>query len=206
MATNTTKKAPTKKPTRKTETAAESAKTVKSAEEPKVEVKAESKVKETVSAKPAKRSFKDVDMGQYITVKNGFHGTLVYKSSRTGETFIWDSFGDEQDMELIELKNAKNSNKAFFINNWFMFDDENAWVIDFLGLNKFYENSIGLDGLEEVFTMPPEKVHEIVSKMSDGQKRSLAYRAKELASRNAIDSISVLQVLEEDLGISLIEK
>ena len=50
---------------------------------------------------------KEIDPSQYVTVKNGFQGRLVYRSSRTGETFIWDGFGSEQEMELRELKNVR---------------------------------------------------------------------------------------------------
>ena len=71
---------------------------------------------------------KEIDPNQIITVRNGFQGRLVYKSKRTGERWSWESFGAEQDMELSELKNARNSNKKYFINNWFMFDED--WVID----------------------------------------------------------------------------
>lgn len=31
---------------------------------------------------------KEVDLTQYVTVRNGFHGRLVYKSQRTGEHFV----------------------------------------------------------------------------------------------------------------------
>ena len=65
---------------------------------------------------------KEIDNEQLIVVKNGFHGRLVYKSSRTGEVYVWDSFGSEQEMELRELKSAKNTYKKFFINrpSWFL--------------------------------------------------------------------------------------
>ena len=56
---------------------------------------------------------KDIDDSQYVTVVNGFHGILVYRSRKTGEEFVWDKYGDEQEMELRELKNAKSSAKAF---------------------------------------------------------------------------------------------
>ena len=47
---------------------------------------------------------KSPDPHQFITVKNGVHGTLVYRSVRTGELFTWDRFGAEQEMELQELR------------------------------------------------------------------------------------------------------
>lgn len=67
-----------------------------------------------VSATTKKKiSAKDVDMTQFVVVRNGFQGRLIYKSPRTGERFIWDEFGAEQEMELRELRNARNSAKKF---------------------------------------------------------------------------------------------
>ena len=86
------------------------------AEEPEVTAQAVDEgqnVKQTFVAK-------DIDPDQYVTVRNGFQGRLVYKSRHTGEKFIWDTFGAEQDMELSELKRARSSSKKFFINNWFI--------------------------------------------------------------------------------------
>lgn len=149
---------------------------------------------------------KDIDVNEYIPVRNGFHGILVYTSSRTGETFIWDNFGDEQDIELRELKNAKNSNKAFFQNNWFMFDDEYAWVINYLGVGQFYKHSVGIDNFDDIFALPPDELKDRLGEMSEGQKTSVMYRAAELIRDGGIDSRKTIQALEDALGIELIEK
>lgn len=63
--------------------------------------------------KPSYKVKKDLNPNMMVTVKNGFNGTLVYKSKRTGEVFVWDSFGSEQEMELQDLKSAKNTYKAY---------------------------------------------------------------------------------------------
>lgn len=147
---------------------------------------------------------KKVDINQFITVRNGFQGRLVYISTRTGERYVWDSFGAEQELELRELRNAKNSNKKFFVNNWFMFDEE--WVIDYLGVGQFYKNSLKLSEFDEIFKKSPEEIHEIIAKMPEGQKKSLAYRARELVIAGEIDSRKMITALEESLGIELIEK
>ena len=147
---------------------------------------------------------KEIDLGQYVTVKNGFHGRLIYQSPRTGEVFTWDRFGDEQDIELRELRNAKSSAKAFFINNWFMFDDQ--WVIDYLGLGQYYRHAVSIDGFDKIFGLPPAAIKKTIKEMSDGQRRSLAYRAIELIASGDIDSRKTIAALEEALGIDLIEK
>lgn len=147
---------------------------------------------------------KDIDATQYVTVRNGFQGRLVYKSKRTGETFIWDSFGSEQEMELRELRNAKNSYKKFFINNWFMFDED--WIVDYLGVRQYYKHAIAIDHFDDIFTQKPAELKKTIAGLSDGQKKSVAYRAKELISEKEIDSLSVIHALEDALHIELIEK
>ena len=147
---------------------------------------------------------KDIDASQYVTVRNGFQGRLVYKSKKTGETYIWDEYGAEQEMELRELRNAKNSYKTFFVNNWFMFDED--WVVDYLGLNKYYKNAIPIDNFDAIFELKPVDLKKKIEGLSKGQKRSVAYRANELINEGKIDSLSVINTLEEALNIDLIEK
>lgn len=159
-----------------------------------------------IAAVPEKVTPKEIDIHQYIPVRNGFHGILIYKSRRSGETFTWSEFGDVQEMELQELRNAKSSSKDFFINNCFMFDDEYAWVIDYLGLGQFYRNAVSLDAFDDIFTETPAAIKKTVAEMSDGQKASLVYRANELIVKGEIDSRKVIAALEDALGIDLIEK
>lgn len=147
---------------------------------------------------------KNLTPDTYVTVKNGFNGTLVYKSKKTGERFIWDDFGDEQEMELAELKSAKNSYKAFFINNWFLFDDPE--VIEWLGLNQYYKNALSSDGFDKLFKKSPDEIKKVVSGLSEGQKRTLIFRAKQMIAEGKIDSIRVITALEKALSVELIER
>ena len=146
---------------------------------------------------------KDVDLNQYVTVRNGFHGRLIYKSSRTGEKFVWDGFGSEQEMELRELKNARNSAKGFFINNWLMFDEH--WIIDFLGVLNYYTQSYKIEDFDNIFKLSADELKKTLDEMSKGQKKSVAYRANELIAEGGIDSLKVITTLEESLGVELIE-
>ena len=147
---------------------------------------------------------KEIDPNQIVTVRNGFQGKLVYKSKRTGELWAWDSFGAEQDMELSELKNARNSNKKFFINNWFMFDED--WIVDYLGMRQYYKNSLPIQDFDKLFEKSATEIEKIVSKLSDGQKKSVAYRAKQLIAEEKIDSNRVIATLEECLGTELVDR
>lgn len=183
MATETKTKAKTSKPTRE----------ISPAEEV-VEV-----VKKPIIAK-------DIDLNQLIAVRNGYQGRLVYKSPRTHEKFVWPEFGTEQMIELMELRNAKNTYKKYFINNWFMFDDEYAWVIDYLGMGQYYKYALKIDGFDDVFVKSPSEIEKTVAKLSDGQKKSLSYRARQLIAEGEIDSNKAIAALEKSLGIELVER
>lgn len=149
---------------------------------------------------------KEIDMNQLISVYNGFNGKLVYKSSRTNEIFRWPEFGSEQEIELRELRNAKNTAKYFFENNWFMFNDEDRWVVDYLGVGRYYKFAINLDEFDSLFERPADEIVKTIAKLSNGQKNSLSYRARQLVADGTIDSRKVISALEGSLGIELIEK
>jgi len=147
---------------------------------------------------------KDVDPNQFVTVRNGFQGRLVYKSGKTGERFVWDEFGAEQEIELRELRNAKSAHKKMFENNWFMFDED--WIIDYLGVRQYYKNAVGIDGFDAVFSETPADIKKIVGDMTDGQKKSVSYRARQLILDGEIDSRKTIATLEEVLGTELVER
>lgn len=216
MATNKSTKAPTKTQ------ANEAAKT----ENPELEKQnqsatdretAESKTLETTTEPPVQEENApqtpvaskspakiDVDLHKTVVVRNGFQGSLVYQSARTGEVFTWSEFGDEQDMEIGELRNARNSHKSFFINNWFMFDE--PWIIDYLGVAQYYKLAVSVDDFDSIFSLPPEDLKAKIAALSDGQKSSIAYRASGLIAEGTIDSNKTITALEEALGVSLVER
>lgn len=147
---------------------------------------------------------KALSLTDIVTVRNGYQGKLVYISKKTGEKFVWGEFGDEQDMDLGELKSAKSASKKYFENNWFILDD--PAVIEFLGLTQYYQHTLGIDGFDDIFTKSAAEVKKIVSELSNGQRRSVAYRARQLISEGKIDSRSVIAALEEALNTELIEQ
>lgn len=202
MAASTTKSG-AKKATSTSKKTATAAKTPAVEKESSVASMAEPVVQE----KPVKTvPRRDVDLDQLIPVLNGFQGRLLYRSPRTNELLIWPEFGDEQMMELKELRNAKNTWKVFFANNWFMFDEEHQWVIDYLGVRQYYKNALGIDNFDDLFSKSPEEITEIISGLSDGQKKSVIQRARTLVAEDAIDSNRAITALEESLGIELKER
>ena len=162
------------------------------------------KKKETPPKKERYRVKVDLDPKMMVSVRNGFAGTLYYRSKRTGEEFTWEEFGAEQDLELSELKNARNSSKAFFERNYFLIDDPE--VIEYLNVGQYYENAFDIEDFEDLFEMDPKEIKDKVSKLSRGQKGTVKYRAKQLIADGQIDSLKVIDALESALGVQLVER
>ena len=146
----------------------------------------------------------ELDPSMYVPVRNGFNGKLIYKSRKTGERYVWERFGEEQDVELRGLRAAKTSYKAFYENNWFLIDD--PAVIEYLGVERYYKNALSYEEFDTLFTMKPEEIEKKISGLSAGQKSSLTYRAKQMIGEGGIDSIKVINTLEKALGVELIER
>ena len=159
---------------------------------------------EKEAPKQAYKVRKQLDPHTIVTVKNGFPGMLIYESSKTGEMFRWESLGDEQDMELQELKNARNASKAIYVNNWFRIDDPE--ILDYLGVAEYYKNALNLIDDETLRALKPEDIRSTVMKMSDGQKLALKYRVKQMIENGDIDSMKMITAFEEALGVELIER
>lgn len=195
--------------TTKTRTTTKKTETAQKAEEVKIEdvVDVEDEQPKKVSAsKVDKKLYEDVDPNQTIMVINGFPGRLVYKSKRTGERFVWGSMGDEQEMELKELRNAKNSAKGFFAKNWFLFGEDDQWVIDYLALGAYYENSIGIDEIDDLLKSNYKIIESRLAHVPNGQKATLANRARQLIANREIDSNRSIATLEKILGVGLVER
>jgi hypothetical protein len=138
------------------------------------------------------------------TVKNGYQGVLVYKAQKNGERFVWKEFGDEQEMELGELKAAKSAHKAYFENNWFIL--EAPEVVEYLGVGQFYKNALSAADLDALLTKEPEEIIGAVNRLSAGQKKTLTARAQSLFAEGKIDSNKAIAALETALGLTLTER
>lgn len=147
-----------------------------------------------------KRTFRP---DEYVTVRNGFDGKLVYKSSKTGEKYVFDHFGDEHDIEIQELKKARNDAKKFFENNWFLIDDPD--VVEYLGVGEYYKNAFSYGEFEQLAEMSAEEIAERMEKISEGQKVTIAHQARKMIAEGKIDSMKAITALEKGLGVQLIE-
>ncbi|MEF9983697.1 MAG: hypothetical protein RR806_03165 [Oscillospiraceae bacterium] len=161
----------------------------------------------TINEKPLKsikKAKSKMNLSDMVLVKNGFYGRLVVHLPKAGYDIFFDSFGDEDYIELAELKTLRNSSQKFFSNGWIIIDDPDA--IEFLMLESLYKNTLSIENLGEVLSLPLDEMEVKISAMSDGQKKSITYRVLELIDTGEIDSRKVIDMLEKALNTELVEK
>lgn len=73
-------------------------------------------------------------------------------------------------------------------------------------MSQYYKHALTVDGFDELFDKTPAEIKKIVSNLSNGQKSSVAFRARSKIKEGEIDSIKVINALEDALGVELIER
>lgn len=158
---------------------------------------------ELAAAKPIAVKKRELRPDEYVTIRSGFDGKLILKSTRTGEKFIFAGFGDEHDIELQDLRKMKNTAKGLFENNWILIDDPD--VIEYLGVGEYYRNALKYDEFDDIAKMSAAEIAERMKLVSAGQKETIAHHARRMVADGRIDSMKAIAALEEGLGVQLIE-
>ena len=70
-----------------------------------------------------------------VSIQSGVKGGLTYKSTRTGQIWRFLEFGDQEEMELSELRTMLSSNRSFLEKGWIKVLDDD--VVEYLNLERF---------------------------------------------------------------------
>ena len=147
---------------------------------------------------------KTIPLNTMVECVNLTRGKLIYISSKSmGYQVTWGTYGDSEPIELSELMSMRNSQKAFFENNWITMDDD---IIRYLGVEAYYTNVPKTEDFDSIFNKSPKEIIETVSKFSKGLKETIAIRAVELIESGELDSRKSIDALEKALSIELIER
>lgn len=149
-----------------------------------------------------------IPLDTLIPCRSGVQGTLIYLSKRiTGYRIEWDEYDSIEYVELSELLSMRNTNKGFYVNNWLFFEDTDEYsatdIYNFLEVAKFYENTIVGEELDNIFTKSPEEITEIIKKLSNGVKSTIASKARLLIDSKQLDSGNKIEALEKALNVEL---
>ena len=145
---------------------------------------------------------RELDPHEYVAVTNGYPGTLIYRSRKTGDETKWEEYLNTQELELQELKSAKISDKKFFNAHWFILEPD---VVEWLGATKIYENWRSDEEILKMCDKTPDKILEYIDSLTDEQLETFVPRIYHLVESGEIDSRAVIKALKERLNIELVD-
>lgn len=146
---------------------------------------------------------KAIPMDAMVMVRSAVNGTLIYVSKRTnGYTETWSALGEEIPMEMAELYSMKNTDRAFFTENWIEVDPV---VLRDLQMERFYENSVSVADLDKVFEMTGDELRNAIRRMKENTKNAFALEAMRRVENGELDNFRTISVIEEELKCELYE-
>ena len=167
---------------------------------PPVNKTAEVKIATTPEVTPTKQVKKQRALNELIDVKCIVHGGL-YFINQQGLVIVWAEDGSVVQVEYKDLLYMSNTYRRFFEEPWVIMEQD---VLEDLKVAHYYKDIINYDEIDAIFTKPPEKVKEILNKVPPGTKKLIADRATAALREGKLDSLKVVNVIQEVLQIDLI--
>jgi hypothetical protein len=162
--------------------------------------------KQNVKTNKPSKTRPDLDPNLLIRCVNITRGKLFYKSARLqGYTVTWNEFGESADIELAELMAMKNKYPKFFSEPYILIDEPNVdEIFDYLRVkNRHFEDMIDVDDFDSIYKKPVNQFKKLLEEMPNGLKNSVKFRARELIQENKLDSLKIINVIEEVLKVDL---
>lgn len=164
-------------------------------------------VQQDQPAKPERKrpTAKNIPLTDLVCVKSCFYGTLTYISKKTGSIIEWNDFDAEQYLSVEELMYMRNTQPAFFKEQWIRLVGDNADdVFDFLHLERYCKTSFEFESFGDVFSLPVSEIESTISAFSDSMKESFARFAMECVQNGSLESLSIIHAIEHATGFDLL--
>ncbi|MWV44966.1 hypothetical protein GRF59_15190 [Paenibacillus sp. HJL G12] len=148
-----------------------------------------------------KKTRQKLDENVLVPVSSNVKGGLIYKSPRSGQVWKFTDFGDEDVMELSELRTMLSSQRAFLEKGWLKVMDQEA--IDYLNLARFQKNVVDLDDIDHILEQSPEQIKQVIKEANTNTKSLIFGFARDKYVLGELRDVHIIKAIEEGLGQKL---
>lgn len=149
-----------------------------------------------------------------VVTQSNVYGKLVFVNPRNGDTTRWSDFGDYQIITMGDLRAMRGTSRGFFENNWVFVDhidepgyeDVDPFVIyKALSVAQYYEDAITPNNFPELFNLSTDELKVRLRRLSESGKTNIIVAANEAILAGTLDSLRVIQTIEETLNCELVQ-
>lgn len=167
----------------------------------------EQKAQPIEEAKPNRRKVRKelpkIDLNELIPVISRNEGELFYKSTKTQQEVFWKAYGDLQHITFDEILNMRASQPRFIDDAWVVVDDDE--VIEYLGLADKYDQFFHIEDMDAyLLNNTLDELKKEIPVLPSGLKTSIGVAAKRLVESEELYHMGKIKLLEDKLGICLI--
>lgn len=154
----------------------------------------------TRTSKATTKKFQPDDLIPCRCVKGN---TVIYVSTKTGQRYEWNGFGDVNEVMYSDLASMKASRSSYLYDPKFIIEDEDLVKQWSSILEPIYAAYVGKQNPLDFFKMDAEDLRKALTDAPLGLKDLLAAEASKLVRAGQFDSIAKLKVIDEVLGTQL---
>lgn len=160
--------------------------------------------KKDVLAPTPQLAEKKYDMTTPIRCRSVRQNDLIYKASN-GMIYTWNGFGDIRELPYQEVLSMKSRRSAFLYEPWLIIEDEDLLKTkEFIGeFESMYQIYSDFEDPQTFFNRKPSEIRKMLDGAPRGLKDLIIYNAGDLISNGALDSIGVINAIDDVLGTQL---
>lgn len=150
-------------------------------------------------------SFTPLPPDAVIPVKSITYGALIYKSTKTSATTVWNKIGSIQNMTIAEITEMMNTSPVFLTQPNVILLNETA--MKQFRLTKIYEDVAKISNLKELFKKSNSEIEIAIQNAIEANMRDvLIAKVRTMYANKTLTDINVISILEDKLQFDLVEK
>lgn len=160
----------------------------------------EKEIKEPIIEKaPEKKKFRDNDG---IKCRSAVSGNLYIEGLKTKMIYNWIDYGDETEVDYVDLVAAVRSRDKSVYEPRIIVDDPD-FLAEFPVLEKFYSDKFTTRDLRAILNMPVDDMINAIEKLPNGAKESVKTLAAKEVANGELDSVGKIKALDKLFGTDL---
>jgi hypothetical protein len=182
--------------TRKT---TKSVETTTAAEEAVKEETVEQKPQTVSKATPVEHNGDDL-----IPCRSVVNGELICIAKKTGNKYIWSSYGDVTEVEYQDLMGLRAARSRFVFAPFFIIEDEDLLEeLRWKQVKELYDNLYSVADIYKVLELPINQFREALEKMPTSFRKTVASEVSHRLDEGLFDSIQKVKAIDEICGTDL---
>lgn len=137
-----------------------------------------------------------------VTIINNTRGRLGY-INRALQEWIFGETGDELQISIKDLREMKSSHISFFKDQWIVFAEEDFEAIEFLKVEKYYQDLITPEFIEAKLNGDENEFVKFLKEANANIRATILSMARDKFSKGEMKNAYIVRAIEDTLNADI---